>query len=246
MTSKLSPSLLAVVAIVLLQSCATQSLVKLQPKDKGEVWQSGQEMAVDSAYGVIYEIGFDRIENGCYLFDFNIINRSNMPLLIDPTQFTAMPLNARMDSLAELAVPAVNPEARIGALEQGISNNRKVSRNRVGMVLMGIGASVLANVLLSSDDNPRNDNLRYPITDAIMTTALASGDMADFQAQNLSEQKVAWENSTIRKTTLKSNDSMSGKVFFPYNKKVSYLKITIPIDDTSLEFTFMQIHFPPN
>lgn len=248
MTSKLSPSLLAIVAAMLLQSCATQGLVKLQPKDKGEVWQSGQEMAVDSAYGVIYEIGFDRIENGCYLFDFNIINRSNMPLLIEPTQFTVSPLDGKMLPLSEPAqtVAAIDPETRIRELEQGISRNEKVSKNRLGIVLLGIGASIVTNVLLTSDENPRNDDLRYPLTDAIMVTALEAGDMAELEAQSQNEQKAAWENECIRKTTLESNYSMSGKVFFPYFKKATYLKMAIPIDDALLEFTFMQIRFPPN
>ncbi|MFV0378449.1 MAG: hypothetical protein ACK5JD_14240 [Mangrovibacterium sp.] len=241
--SALVPTLLT---MVLLWSCTTQNLVKLQPKDKIERWQSGEEMAVDSTYGIIYEVGFDRIENGYYWFDFNIINQSNMPLLVEPTQFTALPLDAKMNPLAGQAFAAVDPEQKISELEQSINRNEKVAKNRLGLTLLGIGASIVTNVLLTSDANPRNDNLVYPLTDAIMITTLGAGDMAEAGAYNQSQQKAAWENECVRKSTLEPNYSLSGKVFFPYNKKASYLKMDIPIDDASLEFMFMQLYLPPN
>ena len=247
MKTKLAFSLRIILAALFFQSCTgPQKITKLLPTEEPEKWLEGQVLERDSAYGVIYEIGFDRVEDGTYWFDFHITNRSNMPLLVDPTQFSCQAFDALMNPQTINPINAIDPEGRILQFDKDISRNDAVAKNHVGIVIMGIGASIAANVILGNDRNPDNDNLRYPITDGIMTAALASGDIARFESQNLNELKDAWEKGTIRKTTLNSNFSMHGKVFFPFTKDASYLKLVIPVDDQALEFSYKQIQFPVN
>ena len=237
-------SLLSITAILLFSSCAgPQKITKLIPEQEPQKWLYGQALVADSIYGISYEIGFDRLQDGAYWFDFHITNRSNMPLLVDPSQFTCQAFDALMNPQTLEPVSAIDPEGKILQFDKDIASNENIAKNRTGLVIMGIGASIVANAIIGTD-NPRNDNLRYAVTDGIMGTAIAAGDEARFQTQNLNDLKDAWENGTIRKTTLESNFSMHGKVFFPATLDASYLKLFIPVDDHTLEFDFKQVQFP--
>jgi hypothetical protein len=239
-----SLSILFATAILLLQSCAgPRAITKLLPEEEPSKWLYGQAILGDSIFGVSYEVGFDRIQDGCYLFDFHITNRSNMPLLVDPLQFRCQAYDALMNPQTAEPVPAIDPEKKILQYDMGIAQNEAVAKNHFGNIMVGVGAAIAANAIIGTD-NPRNDNLRYAVTDGIMATAVTASDEARFEAQNLNELKQAWENNTIRKTTLETNYSMHGKVFFPATPGASYFKIFIPVDDQTLEFNFKQVQFP--
>ncbi|WP_372775393.1 hypothetical protein [Mangrovibacterium sp.] len=241
------PLLFVIILVALIvQSCSSpKNIVKLLPKEETSKWLYGQPILTDSIYGVAYEIGFDRLQDDQYWFDFHITNRSNMPLLVDPAQFSYQAFDPLMNPKSQQPITAIDPEIKIQQFDKDIARNQAVSKNRVGLVIMGIGASVVANAIIGTE-NPRNNNLRHAVTDGIMEASFAAGHEARFEVQNLNELKDAWENGTIRKTTLDTNFSMHGKVFFPATPDASYLRIFIPIDDHTLEFDFKQVQFPAN
>lgn len=231
------------IAIVFLQSCAgPQTITKLLPEREADKWLYGQAFLTDSIYGISYEIGFDRILDGCYLFDFHITNHSNMPLLVDPTLFKCQSFDALMNPKTDER-SAMDPEKKILQYDMGIAQNEAVAKHHIGNVLVGVGAAIAANAIIGSD-NPRTDNLRYAVTDGIMATAITASDRARFEAQDLKQLKDSWENNTIRKTTLETNFAMHGKVFFPATLDAAYIKLFIPVDDQTLEFDFKQLKFP--
>lgn len=234
----------AIAVLLLVQSCAgPRNIVKFLPQEQPSKWINGQPLQGDSAYGIRYEIGFDRIADGNYWFDFHITNQSNLPLLIDPVQFRCRTYTKEMVAKTPFDQFAVDPEGKISELEQETARNESVARNHVGNVLLGVGAAIAANVLLGID-NPRNENVRAVVTDGIMATAVSASDIAANQVYNLNQLRDLWENNTIRKTTLDANYVMHGKVFFPATRNAAYLKLFIPVDDVVLEFTWMQLKNP--
>ncbi|WP_163713939.1 hypothetical protein [Mangrovibacterium lignilyticum] len=246
MKSKVTLPFLLIAGVLLFQSCTGPGkITKLIPEKEPDKWLYGQALLTDSIYGISYEIGFDRYQDGAYWFDFHIINHSNMSLLVDPVQYTCQAFDELMNPKTTQPVNAIDPEGKILQFDKGIAQNEAVAKNELGIVIMGIGASIAANAIIGTG-NPRNDNIRYAVTDGIMATSYAIGDEARFEAQNLNELKDAWEHGTIRKTTLESNFAMFGKVFFPASPDATYLKIVIPVDDKNLEFDYKQVLFPVN
>ncbi|PTN06766.1 hypothetical protein [Mangrovibacterium marinum] len=231
--------------MLLLQSCAgPRSITKLLPEQEADKWLYGQALLTDSIYGISYELGFDRLQDDCYLFDFHITNRSNMPLLVDPETFKSQAFDALMNPLTTEAVPAIDPEKMILQYEMDIAHDEAVAKNHLGNVLIGVGAAVAANSIIGTDYKPNKEGLRYAVTEGIMATAVTASDRARFEAQDLNELKQAWENNTIRKTSLETGYAMHGKVFFPATPKAAHIKLFIPVDEQTLEFDFKQVRFP--
>ncbi len=231
--------------VLLLCSCeTTRTVTKLLPHDEADKWRSGQALLTDSIYGVSYEIGFDRIADGYYWFDFSIYNRSNMPLLVDPISFQCQFFDGTMTPKTQDPVAAIDPEQKLQEFESEIAHNQRTMNNQFGNFLLGIGASVAANAIIG--DNPKNDVVRFAVTDAIMTTAATSGERASYEILNLNEMQDLWTRETIRKTTLDTNYSIHGKVFFRYKPDATYVQLTIPVDDKTLLFNFNQIRFELN
>jgi hypothetical protein len=242
MNSRISVFILAFLSVFILQSCYTPAnLVKLMPNEEPNKWLYGQALVIDSVYGINYEVGFDRLSNKQYLFDFHIENRSNMPILIDPTQFYYIPLDTGMNPIIPEKVTALDPETAILEIEKHLSVNEARSKNQLGISLMAIGADVATGIIVASDDKPNNDFVQRAIADGVHVGIYASGVANEAETYDLYELRESWASSTIRKTTLGSNYSMHGKVFFPASPNASYIQIQIPVDDQWLQFTFKQV-----
>ncbi len=234
-----------IVSLFVFQSCFTpQNVIRLQPEKEDVNWLYGQQFISDSIDGVIYEVGFSQMTGGQYWFDFNITNRSNLPILIDPANFFIQPLDGRMQPLTEQRVAAVDPENEILEIEKQISRNDAHELNQIGIGLVAATVDVATGIAVVSDDNPHNDHLRTHLTHHVMATAAHDAADNSFQVQSLNEVKEAWETSTIRKTTLKSNYNMKGKVYFPAFPDAVYIRLYLPVDDQFIELGYKQIQFP--
>ncbi|WP_423128677.1 hypothetical protein [Gaoshiqia sp. Z1-71] len=237
--------LLFIFVILLIQSCSVpKNIIRLEPDREPDKWLFGQAFVSDSVYGVHYEVGFDKLEDNRYLFDFHITNGSNMPILIDPASFSCRAYNGSMTPLTENQAAAIDPESEIMGIDKQLSINKARQKNQFGATLAVVGVGLAAAIITGTDNNPHNDYLAGEITADMIDDVRISGMEAEFQAQDLNHLRDSWAASTIRKTTLDSNYAMYGKVLFPAFPEAAYLKISLPVDDHLIEFTFKQIQFP--
>ena len=95
MKTKITLFAFVILVAILLQSCfSPKNILKLQPEEKNDGrWLYGQHFVSDSLNGIIYEVGFERCQNEQYWFNFTVINRSNLPILIDPMVFRLQALD---------------------------------------------------------------------------------------------------------------------------------------------------------
>lgn len=241
------PTLLLILlsASLLIQSCSTpKNIIRLEPDREPDKWLFGQAFVSDSIFGIHYEVGFDRLENNQYQFDFHITNRSNMPILIDPASFYCLPYDGSMNPLTENRVNAIDPEMEILEIDKQFSRNEARQKNQLGVALAAVGVGVAAAIITHTDDNPNNDHLAHDITGDLVNDVRISDVENEFEAFDLNELRHTWSNSTIRKTTLNSNYAMYGKVLFPAFPQASYLHIFLPVDEELIQFTFKQLQFP--
>jgi hypothetical protein len=234
-----------IVCVIVFQSCfSPQNVIRLQPEKENVNWLYGQQFVSDSINGVIYEVGFSQTTGGQYWFDFNITNRSNLPILIDPSYFYIQPLGGRMQPLTEKRVAAIDPENEILEIEKQISRNNAHEMNQIGIGLVAAAVDVATGVAVATDDKPHNDHLRTHLTHHVMAMAAHDAANNSVEVLSLNEVKEAWETSTIRKTTLKSNYSMKGRVFFPAFPEAVYIRLYLPVDDQFIELGYKQLQFP--
>lgn len=243
-TMKTKLTLIAFIGIIFLlfQSCSTpQSILKLEPQQKDVKWLFGQSFTTDSLYGIIYEVGFDRVVNNQYWFDFHITNRSNMPILIDPVNFSYVALDSLNNAQTIAPVAAIDPERKILKIDKELSQNEAQAKSQLGISLFAAGVDIATGIAVLSDDNPKNDNLR---THLLYDTQADAADNA-METQNLNQLREEWSSSTIRRTTLDCNYSMFGKVFFNATPNAKYIKLRLPVDDQMIEMTFKQVKHSP-
>jgi hypothetical protein len=230
-----------VLSLFVLQSCfSPKNIIRLQPEKDDVKWRYGQQFVSDSLYGVIYEVGFEQLKDNKYWFDFNITNYSNLPVLIDPAGFYIQAFKSNEEPLTEYKVKAIDPETEILEFEKELSKNEARELNQIGFTVLAATADIATGIAVAIDDNPHNNHLRTHL----FHHALAADAHLSFQSQNLSEVMDSWKSSTIRKTTLESNYSMQGKVFFPAFREAAYVTLFLPVDSLFLELDYKQIQIP--
>ena len=232
---------LFIISLFLIQSCsAPKSLIKLEPTQETTKWLYGQEFARDSVSGIIYEVGFDQIVEPNYLFDFDITNRSNLEILIDPKDFYYIPLNDSLQPMVDEYFHASDPEEEILNIEKKLSITEARRKNNIALSIVGLGIDIATAAITASDDNPHNDYFRTDMFNAVQVGNMAN----EFEAADLNELRESWSQSTIRKTTLEPGYSMKGKVFFPFFRDAKYLELVLPIDDQDMRILFQQKYIP--
>lgn len=234
-------TIVCIFALLALQSCfSPKSLLKLEPANSTTRWLYGQPFAQDSLNGIIYELAFDCVHENNYLFDFNITNRSNIPILIDPVAFYYIPLNDSLQAVQSENIYAIDPEYELLELDKELSRTEARRKNSFALSLVAASVDVATAAITATDDNPHNDFLR---TDMFSAVQAGNADNA-FRAADLRDLRNSWSQSTIRKTTLDPNFSMKGKVFFPYFPKAAYIQFYLPVDDQQLDIIFKQKYIP--
>jgi len=232
--------LLIVCVPFLFQSCSVpQNLVKLQPFDESTKWLYGQAFARDSINGIIYEAGFDQVVETTYLFDFDITNRSNLDILINPADFYYIPLNDSLQPMGK-EFHANDPEEEILDIEKRLSVTEARRKSNLALSLLGLGVDITTAAITASDDNPHNDFLRTDMFDAVQAGNIAN----EFESTDLKQLRDSWMKSTIRKTTLAPGYSMKGKVFFPVFPGAKYIELMLPVDDQCIKILFQQKYIP--
>lgn len=223
--------------LLIMASCSTpRSIISIKPQSDQTSWFYGQEYAGDSVFGIIAKVAFDEINDPWYLFDVEITNRSNMPYTVDPAQIFCVPLTGMFAPLNGDTLYAVDPEVKIKELEKSIAINKNRQKNQLGLTLLAAGIDIFTSVIVSTDNNPRNDYFR---TD-LLPAAIAQGQENRFEAVNLNELRDTWRTTTIRKTSLETGYAIHGKILVPLAPNASFLQLNIPVDNDTIKINFIQ------
>lgn len=231
-------------AFVLLQSCTgSNKILKLQPDNtSSEKWICGQRFIADSINGVVYDVGFERCVDNQYWFDFTISNCSNLPIVIDPNEFQLKAYDHSRNQINETKIYALNPEEEITGLEKSLAKANAHEANHFALSLLAVGVDVATGIITATDENPHNDWFRTHLYEEVQI----GREVNAFMTEDLKSKKDAWENSTIRKTTLEPNYNIQGKVFFPAVRNASYIKLLLPVDSSFVGINLKQLQIPVN
>ncbi len=241
MKTKFTHLTIFISTLILFYSCSTpRNIIKLEPETESVKWLFGQSFAVDSLYGVIYEVGFDQLVGDEYWFDFHITNRSNLPILINPADFAYQAYDSLHNTQTMIPIVAVDPEDEIFTIDKELSQNEARDKNHLGISLFAAGVDIATGIATLSDDNPNNDHWRTHLFAGTQVGAIEN----EMETQNLNVLRDEWSSTTIRKTTLESNYSMHGKVFFKAHPSAAFIKLLLPVDDRTIEMTFKQVEHP--
>ena len=136
MKTKLALPAFTLFSILFFQSCfGPKNILKLQPEEENVgKWLYGQQFVADTLNGIVYEVGYERCQNEQYWFNFTVTNRSNIPILIDPSEFRLQGYNGYRELIKEIT--ALNPENEILSIEKSLTKAGTREANHVGLSLL--------------------------------------------------------------------------------------------------------------
>jgi hypothetical protein len=222
------------------------TIFKLEPQTNDIEWYKGKEIATVTNDSVSIIISFDRSLNDDYLFDLDIINYSEKTLFVEPQKFSyKMISGTRMQNELFVPTPAKDPESYILELQKGYSiyKNNLETQNMInslgGFLQFALQTKAFVNGDFKSSNSIYNNARRMKEDELV--NAVQNQMIGEFLANSY----YIWEILALRKTTLRKNESISGKVFFPVKEKAKKLEFTFPIGENELKIFFNQEVFLP-
>lgn len=237
---------------LLLTSCFTpQKIVRIAPQEQENIfWYQGQAIAEKKQDSVIVRAAFSHTDRKYLLFDVEVFNEKDVPILVSPEVLSLKTPNNHQ-------FPAIDPESIILSMEMRASQKEANAKNAavVGGVVL-VGAAVVA---ATSDNGSGNDNSYdsddYDALDfaADVVPSIAWGlsfhqdpILTEYpQALPTSEQIPFWQDIVLRRTTLRPGESIRGLVAFPRFDNTNALELIIPIEMDNFLFLFTQQLYQP-
>jgi hypothetical protein len=217
------------------------SILKLKPQTENLEWYKGKEIATLTNDSISIIISFDRSLNNDYLFDVDVINYSEKSLLVEPEKFSyKMISGTKKQNELLTATTAKDPEKVILDLQKAYSLHQSQVQTQTMVYSLGyflqFASQTKALVTNDVELSNRVDRQGHRLKENEL--------IDDIQNQRVSESlensTYIWEILALRKTTLKKNESISGKVFFPVRETAKKLEFTFPIGENELKMSFNQ------
>ena len=217
------------------------SIMKLTPEHINLEWFRGKQISAITNDSVSILLSFDRTANNNYLFDFEVFNNSENIILVSPELFYFKTLEStnKKKNAASL-IYAQDPEKIILELQKAYSLHQTNVETQNMFYAFGYflqfanqtKAVITNDASLSQEVDGRTQRLREDeLLDDVKKQRIE---------QSLSSSTYLWEILALRKTTLRKDQSIGGKVFFPVDATAKRLEFFFPVEEYELKISFDQ------
>jgi hypothetical protein len=247
---------ICILIILVLVSCATRSVIKLQPVPPSTQWYMGRNILTKTVNGITANIAFDIVNRKHVVYLVEIVNHSDKVVLVDPgkfyyTQYQILESTKNISSNISSEVLsnkffAKNPEQAILEIEKEIAQeNAQYAEGELADAAFGLLRFIgfIANIgerktreEMKEDEKRREEERENEEWE----------DEHHVQKIEYLNRKLdTWRNTTMRITSLHPNQSMCGKVFFPKCLKKEFIVFHFPVGKSTLKFLYKRkLHYP--
>ncbi|MGW8314002.1 MAG: hypothetical protein ACWGNV_00265 [Bacteroidales bacterium] len=232
---------LVFVIVLMIGSCATpQEVTRLVPEAPEGHFEVGREYIPLHNDSIDAELGFDGRSGDYLVFDFVVINGSERPLVIDPSEFYYVIIDGPLADSSQLPPrKAVLPESVLHAYDRQMEEHegRKQINKVFGFIDAGIG------ILTSASAFAATDNPGY-IADAVFRTiGTADHYLEADRAIGAQLQSIDMEREVVREEIFRSLELPPGKVangfvYFPAMRSPGYLMFCFPMQDRLFQYVY--------
>ncbi|NUO79020.1 hypothetical protein HUU05_03010 [candidate division KSB1 bacterium] len=235
---------------VLLISCAPLPIYRLHPIAEDTRWLQGQERVYVAQHGVEAEIAFDRTDGSELVFDLWIHNRSAPAFCIAPEQFYYVLLHTPKDtSSAQIGrVYARNPETKLLQIDVAVSRENASQATSAALDFTSATLNLVGDLAtIKEEKTPEQIEQKEQEQREEEAARQERELLQESKLSRLQRERAYWATAPLRKTTLEMNQSLEGLVYFPAVEKkfYMYLKLMLPLGETTLEFVFAQEKIKP-
>jgi Asp-tRNA(Asn)/Glu-tRNA(Gln) amidotransferase C subunit len=218
--------------------------MKLTPEHIDLDWFKGKQISKLNNDSISILISFDRTLNNNYLFDVEVTNNSEKKIIVSPELFSyKVTQKIKNKTLTDLSTFALDPEIKVLELQKSYSLHKSEVETQNMFYALGyfLQFANQTKALVTNDvelSNEVDENTRKMKEDELLD------DVRNQRIQeSLSSSSYFWEMLALRKTTLRKNESISGKVFFPVDVSAKTIDFCFPINEKELHISFNQEEF---
>lgn len=233
-------SLLAIGGVTLL-SCTPAAVYRLHPVAGETRWLFGQEFVSSADSSVEVSVAFDRTWENLLVFEVEIVNISGQMVTVSPEQFYYLPLVSLEQLLEDKRYFAVDPEEELLEIDKRISRQNANHRTYAALDATATVVDVAEDIVTIGQPKTEQE-VESDIQDNLERDAARRDEEITHENRiiNLNELRDTWAFTTLRKTTLANEETVSGKVYFPCHPRAPYLQVHVPIGASLNNFIFQQ------
>ena len=233
------------VSMLLFASCfASAPVYRLTPLSPNSIWRYGQEVVSLQDSVVDVAVSFSDTYEGGLVFDVEVENLTEHPVLISPEQFCAIPLTEIQDTALKKGVPifhAQDPERRIESVDLRKSREQASYENAnaidaVGSMIGLIGS--IASIGESKTDEQREKEKQW---EDRQTNDRVERDISHANAvRQFEDERRIWGTDALRKTTLLPGQILRGEIHVATLVNSRLVQLLVTVDGTTRRFLFNQ------
>lgn len=241
-----------------LTSCFTpKPVVRVEPVDEDVRWQYGQAFARQQSNGLEVQAAYNGNNREYLFFDVEVTNFGEEEVLIDPKQFYL--------EVKGMKMRAADPEVMLLGLDMEASRQEANSKNAavaIGVAAVAATAAIIATSDGDGNSNASNNNASSNSFDggynnldlAVDLVSIVPSLIIDLSAPRMVEElppadpedRNFWTDFTLRKTTLRKGERVSGKVLFRTLDLADRFQMVLPMESTTFRMQFKRLLFQPN
>lgn len=221
--------------------CPFIASLPFQPYRDGHL---GQEVVAQRDSVADVAIGFSHTYQGELVFDVQIQNLSDRPILVVPEQCYAIPLRRDQDTATMNALPtfrAQKPEHRIENVDIRKSSEQASYENANAIDAVGSLIGLIGRIASIGEKKTEEQREKEQQWEDRQTSDRIERDISHANIiQQLEDERRIWDTAALRKATLLPGEVIQGEVHLPTNANAKLVRIVVRIDGSEKSFIFRQ------
>ena len=224
---------------IILASCYVppHSVDNLIVQHDNTIWVEGRELVKLEKDSISVVINFDQTINNRSMFDLIIVNNTEEPVLISPTDFYCV-TNNRLNE--ERVVKASDPERIIQSYNRSMEKLKADIKHEENNELI-FALFDLVHDIAEKDETIQEENQER--LERLERERRSENKIyqSKKELERTENSKSHISSKALRKTTLFPGKSMQGKIYFKLSRRIKQLKLYLPIDDVEFLLDYDRI-----
>lgn len=235
MKNSIKYSLLVFISF-LLNNCSP-SLFMLDP-DENSSFEMGRKVCEKEDSKAYSSVSFEEQSNDNFIFYVFVHNKGQNNLLFDPANIYTKNFDKDKNLIITEGNYAFDPEIQIREIDKSIDDREDVHETVTGL---NIVFSLFDTIVDLNDDEDNNTE------EVLENIAIFAGNQIneeiDYESDidYLKANRAHWKNDVLRKTELEQKENAEGIVYIPINSEAAFVKLYLPIGNTTHVYKFKQI-----
>jgi hypothetical protein len=227
-----------IIAIMLLSltNCSS-SFFSLFPDEQSTLEQGRNliEKEDDFAYS---SITFEEQVGNDFVFHIFAYNKNQDEFIFDPANIYVKVYDQDKQLLHRRKTYAINPEEQIKILDEDMKEREDEHDAATGL---NIVFSLFDTIADLSDDE--DNDVEEVLENVVVFTGNQVNEEVSYQndIEYLKSNKSYWKNEVLRKSLLSKEEGIDGMLYIPLNPEAKYIKVYIPIGNSTHTYKFVQI-----